>query len=135
MSAKVDNFCDNLRDKLNAVEARVESVKANIESLPGKMDKAVQVKADEVRATLQANKQRIEKTRSDLRAWAEQKNAATKEAIREWKAKGEAKKLTARADLTEAYAEAAVTVALATIDEAEAAILEAVAARYDADAA
>lgn len=135
MSAKVDQFCDNLRGQLNAVEARVESIKANMQSLPGKVEKAVHVKADEVRANLEAQKQRIEKTRSDLKAWAEQKSAATKEAVREWKAKGEAKKLNARADLAEAYAEAAVTIALATIDEAEAAILDAVAARIDADAA
>src|SRR5689334_19071531 len=40
MSAKVDKFCSNLRDRLNAIEARVESAKANVEALPGKADVA-----------------------------------------------------------------------------------------------
>jgi DNA repair exonuclease SbcCD ATPase subunit len=134
MSARVDKFCDNLRDRLNAIEARVESAKANVQTLPGKVEKAMQDKVDEARANLHAQIERIEKTRADLKAWGEQKKAETQAMIREWKAKREAKKLNARADRAEAYAEAALTVALASIDEAEEAILDAVCARRDADA-
>jgi len=135
MSAKVDKFCDSLRDKLNAMEARIESAKANVQALPGKADNAVQDKVDEARTKVQAQKERIEKTRADLKAWAEQKKAETQTTIREWKAKREAKKLNARADQAESNAEATLAVAMASIDEAEEAILDAVAARLDADAA
>ncbi len=135
MSERVDKFCDGLRQRLNAIEARVLSAKANIQALPGKAEKALQAEVEEARGKLQAEKQHIEKIRGDLAAWAEQKKAETQAMIREWKAKRDAKKLNARADRAEAYAEAAVVYALASIDEAEAAILDAVATRIDADAA
>jgi hypothetical protein len=135
MSARVDKFCDGLRNRLNTIESRVESFKANVQALPTKVEKAVQEQIGEARAKLQAQKERIEKARADLKAWAEHKKAATQATIREWKAKGEAKRLSARADLAEGYAEAAAVVALASIDEAEEAMLEAALARMDADAA
>jgi hypothetical protein len=135
MSARVDKFCDGLRDRLNAVEARVESVKANVKALPGKAEKAMQDTVDEARTKLRAQKEHIEKNRADLKAWGEQKKAETQATIREWKQKREAKKLNARADRAEEYAGAAIAVALATIDEAEEAMFEAALARMDADTA
>jgi hypothetical protein len=139
MSERVDKFCDGLRDWLNAVETRVQSVKANIQALPGKAEKAVQGTIDEARAKVHAQKERVEKTQASLKTWAEQKMAETREAVAEWKAKWkakrEAKKLSARAERAEAYASDTVALALASIDEAEAAILDAVVARMDADAA
>lgn len=135
MSERVDRFCDGLRERLNAIEARVLSAKANIQALSGKAEKAVQAEVEEARAKLQGQKPHIEKTRADLLAWAEQKKAETQAMIREWKAKREVQKLNARAERAEAYAEAAVVYALASIDEAEEAILDAVGARMDADAA
>lgn len=135
MSAKVDQFCDTLRDHLNAVESRVESVKENVNALPGKADKAVHEKVNQARARIQGQKDRIDKARADLKTWGEQKRAETEATIHEWKTRRETKKLGARADRAEAYAQDAVAVALATIDEAEEAILDAVGARMDADAA
>jgi hypothetical protein len=135
MSAKVDIFCDNLRDQLNAVESRVGSVKANVQALPGKVGRALQDKADRVRSKVRAQKDRIDKNRADLKAWAEEKSAETQSTINEWMAKRETRKLNARADRAEAYAMAAVAVAMASIDEAEEAILDAVVSRMDADAA
>ena len=134
MSAKVDKFCNDLHDRLNAIEARVESAKANVEALPGKADKAVRDKVNEARAKVQAHKDRAAKARADLKAWGEQKKAETEATVRDWKARHEARKLDARAERAEAYADAAVAVALATVDEAEEAIFDAVAARMDADA-
>jgi chromosome segregation ATPase len=135
MSERVDQFCDKLRERLNAIEGRIQSVKTDVQALPAKAEKALQQKLDEARTKVEAQKQRVEKARADLKAWADQKVAETKEAIDEWKAKREARKLIARADRAEAYAEAAMVIALASIDEAEEAVLDAVAARRDADAA
>jgi hypothetical protein len=55
--------------------------------------------------------------------------------VNAWKAKRETRQLKARADRAEAHAADAVDFALATIDEAEEAILDAVVARIDADKA
>jgi hypothetical protein len=135
MSERVDKFCDGLRDRLNAIEGRIQSVKTDVQGLPAKAEKAVQQKLDEARTRFQAQKGRVEKARADLKVWADQRLAETREAINDWKAKGEVRKLNARAERSEAYAEAAMILALASIDEAEEAVLDAVAARKDADAA
>ena len=63
MSERVNKFCDGLRDRLNAIEARVQSVKANIHALPGKAEKAVQEQVEEARAHLHAQKELVEKAR------------------------------------------------------------------------
>jgi hypothetical protein len=135
MSERVNKFCDGLKERLGALEKLVQSVKANVQALPGKAEKAVQDKANEARAKLRTQKERLDKTRADLKAWGEQKKAETETMIREWKTKREVKKLNARAARAEEYAEAAMFLALANIDEAEEAVLDAVAARLDAEAA
>jgi len=135
MSVKVDQFCDKLRDRLNALEGQMQSVKTSVKDVPAKAEKAVREKLDQARTKLEAQKERVEKARVELKARADQKVAEVKEAINEWKAKHEVRKLNARAERSEAYADAAMVLALASIDEAEEAALEAVAARMDADAA
>jgi small-conductance mechanosensitive channel len=134
MSAKVDQFCDKLRDRLNAIEGWVESVKADAKSRAGQAEKALREKLAEARARLQGQKERVEQAGARLKAWAEQKVVETREVIDEWKAGHEARKLAARADRAEAYAADAVACALTSLDEAEAAILEALVARREADA-
>jgi hypothetical protein len=135
MSAKVDEFCDKLRDRLNAIEVKLQSVKEDIRAMPGQAEKIVRGKLDEARARLQAQKAHIDQTRSNLQAWAQQKMAETKETVAQWQAKREVNKLNARADRAADYAVAAVAFAAAMIDEAETAVLDAVVARREADAA
>jgi vacuolar-type H+-ATPase subunit I/STV1 len=135
MSAKVDKFCDNLRDRLNAVEGRFISVKTNVQGFPKQAEKALRERLDEVRAKLHAQKDRVERTRANIKARSQQKMAETKEMVSEWKTKHEARRLSARADMAEAYAADMIDFADATIAEAEEAILDAVVARIDADAA
>jgi len=132
MSAAVDQFCDRLRDRLNAIEVHIRTVKATVQSRSEDAEKALRGKLDEARAKLQAQKERVEKTQANLKAMAQLKFAETLEAVGAWKAKHETRKLQARAERAEAYAADAVAYALATIDEAEEAILDAVVARMDA---
>ncbi len=135
MSEKVDQFCDDLRDRLNAIDGRLQSVKAVLQGLAEGAEAALRAKLEEARTRLRAQKQQIEETRANLKARAQQMIAETRAAVSKWKAKGEKRRLLARADLAEAYAADAVSHALASIDEAEAAILDALVARKDADAA
>jgi chromosome segregation ATPase len=132
MGAKIDRFCDNLRDRLNNVEARLTTVKANIQALPEQAEKNLREMHDKASRKLQAQKERVEKTRADLKTRAQEKMKETKEAVSEWKAKRDARKLTARADHAEADA---IDFAAFAIDEADEAILDAIVARIDADAA
>ncbi len=135
MSAQVDQFCDKLRDRLNAVEGRLRAFETDMEGLPDQAEKSLRDKLETARARLEGQKDRIEQTRAKFKARIHQMMAESQQAVNEWKAKGEARRLIARADWAEAHAVDAIALALAGIDEAEEAILQAVVARMDADAA
>ena len=135
MSANVDKFCNDLRDRLNAIERRVESVKADVKAFPGQGEKVLRDKLEAARNRLNAEKERVNQMRTNFEAQARQKIAESKEAVSEWKKKHETRMLNARADRANEYAGDAVALAVASIDEAEEAILDAVVARIDADAA
>jgi hypothetical protein len=134
MSAKVDQFCDTLRDQLNLIEQRLQAVKVNVEGLPEQAEKAVRAKVEQAQANLHAHRERVELTWADLKARAEEQIVETKETVNKWKANRELRKLQARADRAEEYAECAIEFAVAAVNEAEKAIFDAVVARMDADA-
>jgi hypothetical protein len=134
MSAKIDQFCDRLRDSLDALDSRLHSVKANIHALPGKAEQVLHDDLAAARRKVDDQVVRAEQARDGIKAWATAKLAETREAIGDWKAKRETQKLNSRSDRAESYAADALFFAAAAVDEAEAAILEAAVARRDSDA-
>lgn len=62
MSAKVDQFCDRLRDRLHSIEARLESVKTHIHSLPEKAREVLVNKLGEAHTKLHAEKNQVEQS-------------------------------------------------------------------------
>ena len=84
---------------------------------------------------MEAQKERSRQVRADLASWEREKASHTKEAVASWRQKRETRKLQSRADRAEDYAVNAIVVAVMDADEAEEAVLEAVAARIDAAAA
>jgi hypothetical protein len=80
------------------------------------------------------SKAKIDESKAQVKAWAQQKKTMTADKIAEWKAQWQVKKLNDRADDAESYAVATMRVAAAAVDEAETAAIEAVIARIDADA-
>ena len=108
MSAQVDQFCDKLRDRLDTLEVRVQSAKSGIRNLPERGEDAVRAKFEESRNDLQARKERFEQSAANMKARAQQRVAATKEEISQWKAQREVRKLNARADRAEDYAADAI---------------------------
>lgn len=70
-----------------------------------------------------------------LEELVEDKKDETQAAVAEWKANRNRKNLEKRAERAQKYAEACIAAALYSAEEAEVAILEAVAARKDADEA
>jgi hypothetical protein len=130
----VDQFCDKLRDRLNAIEKQVQAVKVDVQAAPAKAEKALGEMLEKARARIEVEKERVDRARAQFKAWADRKVAEASHTVSEWKAKHEARKLDARAEQAEEYAEAAVVIALASVNEAQEAILAAVAARKDADA-
>jgi len=133
MSEKFDNFCSELRTKINDADKRIKDLKANTVSVSEK----AKVEAKAQLAALE-NKAKEQKTRTaaaeaKMKSWIEEKKTMTHDKIAQWKEQGDAKRLGARADLSEHYAVTAMEIAAATVDEAERAAVEAVVARLDAD--
>ena len=134
MSGQVDQFCDALRDQLNVIEDRVQSVKANLEALPEQAEKAVRAKLEQARANMEAQKERVDQALAPI--WRLAPPSGLQRRRRQsisGRRRRETAKLQTRAEVAEAYAADAIEFAVATISEAEAAMLDAVVARMDAD--
>jgi len=135
MSAQVDQFCSKVKDRLDTMAERIQSTKSQIEGLPDKGEKAVRNLLDNARGKVESRKQQGDQALANLKAKAQQKVAETKEEVSRWKQQRDLQKLNTRADWSEAYASDAIDYAIATVEAAEDAVLEAVVARHDADAA
>jgi hypothetical protein len=134
MSDRIDKFCSSLNTKLNDLEGHMSSFKAKLQSAPKQAEEALHKQLNQAQQTIEAQKESVAKAKTSVQNWLDQKKAEVKATIDGWKANHEAKKLAHRADRAEDYAAAAVQVAMSSMDEAEHAVLEAIAARHDAEA-
>lgn len=135
MSEKFNNFCSELRIKINDADKRIKDLKA---SAVGAGEKAkLEAKAQLAALENKAKEQKARAAAADAkaRAWVEEKKTMTHDKIAQWKEQRDVKRLAARADLSEHYAVTAMEIAAAAVDEAERAAVEAVVARMDADGA
>jgi hypothetical protein len=118
MSEKIDQFCDDLRDRLNAVDDRLQTMKASVESANAETKAAVLAKVNEAGAKVEARKREVETARKNVGAHLETKKLETKDKIEEWKRNREVKQLTSRAERAEEYANWAAVLAMDAVDEA-----------------
>jgi predicted nucleic acid-binding Zn-ribbon protein len=133
MGQRIDQFCENLRQKLTMTDSGLDGLKAKIDGKATHVEQDVQSHLERVNKRIEQGRAKVSAAQADMKNWAEQRKAVTKEKIAEWKAKRELSKLQGRADDAETYAAAAIDVAVAAVDEAEQASLEAWLARQDAD--
>lgn len=135
MGERIDQFCEDLRLKLTEIDNGLDSLKAKVRAGAEHVQQDVQSHLDRVEQRIEQNRAELAAAQADVKAWVDQRKAATQEKIAEWKAKRQIDRLENRADLAESYAAAARVIAAAALDEAEQAALEAWLARHDADAA
>ena len=135
MNQRIDQFRETIRLKVMQADSDLSALKAKIDA------KAETVERD-ARDCLAAVTKRIEQgetktsaARLEVENWLKQQRSSAQNAIADLKAKGESSKVKVNADLAERYALAAVDVAVAAIDAAERAALEAWLARRQADRA
>ena len=114
---------------------KLKAMKAHLETASKETEAAINTKLSDTKAVLEEKKQTCADAKKRLQELVEDKKTETKEAIADWKATLNSKKLQMRAERTKKYAESCVEIALYAALEAEKAILEAVAARKDADRA
>ncbi len=130
MSDAIAKFTKRMQRKMNEVEERLKKLKSVSETQAAYADKAIRAHVETLEDGAQKAKASLDQARTAMAAWVED----AREAVGDWKTKLDAKMLHARADRAEHYAEAALVVALAGVDQAEKAMLSAGLARSDAEA-
>lgn len=132
MSEQIDNFTNNLREQLNDIDDRLSAIKITINSASQESQAVVESKLKAVKAKLETKRQDFNAYRLELKKQAEEKQSETLSKIDNRKTNWELEDLNSRADRAEEYAVRGVAVAMAAIEEAEEAILEAIATRLNA---
>lgn len=135
MSTAIDNFTNQLYDRLEGLEDRAKSLRNNIRSMLEETQAEIQSKLDKAKVNLNANKQEIDEYWVKLKTQFEEKESELKSQVEEWKINREVKHLKYRADQAESYANTTIFLAMATMEIAEKATLEAIVARRDAEIA
>ena len=133
MSDRINKFCASLQNHLNSLEERALALKSSVQAAPRQAEEALRQRLGQAERKVESQKQAVAKAKMTMQNWFDQKTAAAQAAVAEWRTNHEAKKLALRADKAEEHAAAAILLAQATIDEADHALLEAIAARIDAD--
>jgi hypothetical protein len=124
-----------LQKRIAEARQRADELQRDLDAIHKEDKEALRQRRDEVRKRLDAQKDKATELRANAQAWAREKGSHTKEAITSWKQKREVKKLAHRAERAEDYAVDAVNIAILDIDAAGEAMLDALDARLDADAA
>ncbi len=135
MSVAIDNFTQQLHDNLEAIEIRTNQFRDNIQAVPKKTQAEIQLKLDEAKEALDAKRHEFDEYRAKLQTQFDEKEADVISTVEQWKTSREVKKLSHRADKAESYATTSTFLAMAMMQEAEKATLEAIAARLDAEVA
>jgi hypothetical protein len=135
MSTAIDNFTNQLHDNLEAVEDRIKSLKHSIKSATKKNQVEIQSKLQQAKLNLEAKKQEFDGYRAQLKTQIDEKEAEVKSSVEEWKTNQEVQKLEQRADKAEERANTTIFMAMAMMEEAEQATLEAISTRIDAQTA
>jgi uncharacterized coiled-coil DUF342 family protein len=132
MSKQIDASCDNLRDKLNEMDARLQQLKASAKVASDKAKQDLRAQAESLRTGIDSDRASIEEAKTRMTTWIAGKKASLDQQVAQLKAEGKEAFLKDRADAAEAYASDAFAVAVAAADEATEAAIEAVLARADA---
>ena len=132
MTERVDQFTDNLRDRLNVAEARLEQVKASIGAAKSETRASLESKIAEAKAAAEAQKAKVKEAKGKMKANKKEKKAATEANIAKWKDGRHVTKLERRALWAEDDASWAIVVAADAIDTANLRTLDAILARMDA---
>jgi len=132
MGRRIDQFCEDVRLKLLNIDSGLSGLKSKLNSKAELAGQTVRKHLDEVRKRMQLGHAKVAGAQAEMKNWTEEQRMVTSDKIAEWKAKRDTSKLQNRADNAERYAAAAVDLAVAALDEAEEAALEAWLARQDA---
>ena len=130
MSTSITKFSKRIRHKLHEVEQRLDALKDATEDQAEQAGKAIHKHVEALEDDAHKTKDKLDQAKADMNAWV----GDAEEIVAGWKKTFDAKMLQTRAERSERHADAALVVALATVDQAEQAMLSASLARADAEA-
>jgi hypothetical protein len=130
MNDVVAKFCDNVHEKLETLQGRLDSLKLNI----GATYHLLHEKVVEIRKAGEVRQLPMAEARASLEQWIQETRAEAKNRVERGIRNHEVQYLSERATRAEHCVEVAIMLAEASIDDAEWMILEAIAARLEAEA-
>jgi hypothetical protein len=133
MTGHIDHFCGLLRQKLVLTESDLFRLRAKIKVNAANVDRNVQVQLKNVKIRIGRERATVRAAEDNIKRWADAQRRISSGHIAECRDNQEFDKLRDRAELAEEYAAAAIDMAVAAMDLAELASLEAWLARQDSD--
>jgi predicted DNA-binding protein len=130
VNTAMTKFSLQMQTKMKDVEARLETLKNATQTQATHADRAIRAHVETLEDNAHRAKESLDRARSEMASWVEDARTT----VTDWKTKLDTSMLHARADRAEHYAEAALVVALAGVDQAEKAMLSAGLARGEAEA-
>jgi hypothetical protein len=133
MTKQIDSFREKLRGKLKEMDDRLRELKAGAKANLEEGRRDLDSQAQSLRASLDTDRASIEAAKTRMKDWAAVKKVTFDENVAQWKAQRKQEQLKRRAEATEQYASDAFAVAVAAVDNAYEAAIEAIIASGDAD--
>jgi hypothetical protein len=135
MGGAADELKQKLSAQIDAAKRKLELLKRDIADLHAEDMAVLRERQTEIRERLDQQRSRTESIQSKIAGWRSETRARAVDAITSWEQRREIEKLEAHAKRAEEIALDMVNVAAHDFEEAEQALLEALAARMEADQA
>jgi hypothetical protein len=135
VQSKIEKLNADVRQKLDTAEQRLKKFNTDMKAAGSKAAGDARSMIASLNAKAEQQKADIQNARTKVKDWAQHTKEVTAEKIAEWKGKKEMSKLESRAKDADDYADSAIMLASAAVDDAERAIAEAILARADLDGA
>ena len=134
-ATSTNDLKQKLSQHIDAARAKLDALKKDLAGMHEEDVEALRKRRDEIDQRLEEQREKAQQLQADIESWKNEKVAHTQDAITTWRKKRELKKLENRAERAEEFAIDLVLTAAYDFEEAEQAVLDALTARYDANAA
>jgi hypothetical protein len=131
----LNQFADDVRARLANIDGGLKDLKTKLDGDARRAETEARNQLAKVSADIDASKPKLAAAEAQMNQWIKAQQTATTQKVAEWKASQDFGKLQARAAQAERYATAARDVAVAALNGAHQAALEAYLANTDASAA
>lgn len=131
MSQHMDKICNDLRDRLARLEHRAQVARTNIEVAPRQAADAIHSHFEQLQARVDQKRPGVEQARQRIEQWQAQEPQRLRQSLSEWNSARLYEQIEAKARECEEYAAATAELAIAAVDQAEAAAMEAIVTRQE----